>query len=177
MKITPLHMETNPHTLLTFGPKTRGGHEVIMITQGELQYFGQCLYASLLINGSINHYFISSDGQKFLEFKVYSDPRDAGWEQEDNDFIALIPTNTPPYAPQPYTQWEDVRKLERYEKALQFYANRENWFAIDMCCETKEPRTSGSPCGLCDDYYQYNPVLGDEMGSVAREALKGGGYE
>jgi hypothetical protein len=122
----------NPHTLLPFSPKTKGGWDVVFIAKG------------------IDSGHISGIAHTDEQAPVNCEYNLLGFDY-DADFLAhketspynLVPTDQPPYAPQPYTQWEAERKLERYEKALHFYARG------------------------CDAAYEM------DCGQTAREALKG----
>lgn len=117
-------MDTNPHKLLPFGPKTKGGKDVLHLTKTSglkttdplmIMGFTDEASSGLSTDSAWNlngvRVILEADPGKpdEMEYKMY----------EHSDKFDLVHTDQPPYAPQPYKQWEDARKLERYEKVLE----------------------------------------------------------
>jgi hypothetical protein len=140
----------NPHTLLPFGPKTKGGHEIQWLTRAREWFDNYCelrpiindvFYYPYTEKGEYYHEDSDGDGDKFMD-------------EETTKPYDLIYTDSPPYAPQPYTLWEKEQENAKLKARIDGYEFALKAIHIYTTGDSNHP-----------------------LGRIAREALKGGGDE
>jgi hypothetical protein len=85
----------NPHKLLQFKPTTKSGYEVLFIAEVGTKL----LNLIVVLTGPYGSFFIDSE----LDGKELAAAR---------DIFDLVPTDTEPYANQPYTLWQAQQEKE-----------------------------------------------------------------
>ena len=98
--------ETNPHTPLLFGPKTKGGHDIDFIAGNGTHL--TCIYPRCVIVGGIG-YKLSAGGECF-ELDMWGD---AFYDEETAQFDLVPCTMNDELAPQLYTMWEKDAEIAR----------------------------------------------------------------
>ena len=102
--------ETNPHTPLLFGPKTKGGHDIDFIAGNGTHL--TCIYPRCVIVGGIG-YKLSAGGECF-ELDMWGD---AFYDEETAQFDLVPCTMNDELAPQLYTMWEKDAEIARLREA------------------------------------------------------------
>ena len=146
----------NPHKPLLFGPKTKGGHEVM-----HLHFMTDGISVILQHKGEIFQQHYNHEGNKEKSWNTYAD--DFTWGEAYS--AALVPcTLAEELAPQPYTFWQKEQENGKLKAENQRYRE---------ALEELSSKTPGKPEVRLAGGFHY----GSKVACIAREALKGGGDE